>query len=566
MKRSSLLRSGVLLLVVMGLIAACGSGNNKKKVPGVPNGDGGEAGQGDAPNAGSAGKGGAGKGGASANGGNAGDLGGAADEAGSGGESGAVGGEGGAGGAGPVFHGLYVGIDGLDTNGGSHDEPFLTLAHAISVAQAGDTIVFLDGTFAAAPVATVPDGVDVMAEHSGAAKLTCSANLFTFAGSSRVEGLEFDACPQPIVAISAGQLTMVDLFFVSGGTETGAVHLGGTVKATLTGASDHVYSQGGANLFFLSETASLSVTGGTFKAGNNGGFSGNGLFRTANSAKLSLKDVVVVDVKQAAVSAGDTSTVTLDHAAMDLVGDFVVLLRNNPTFITKNGTRLALKPTADPGYECLRFELSGGSVNIDDTEITGCNAAINSVLPTTLTISNSTLHHNDGLAMDLGSYQSSAPISTVTISNTEISDNGTAITQIHGGIRLGAAILNLKLRGVTFKDIGGSATDATDMYLTASNGSNFDFGTLADPGLNTFQTNGLGSGLRFQSANFSGLTVQAVGNTWTPNVQGADPQGKYAVPVGGPKTFDAVGPISVNSGAANYQLSTTTTLRLAEKP
>ena len=571
MKGLSLLRGGVPLFVALGLVWACGSSPTKRKAMVSPDGDAGEAGQlGQAGEQNTAG----GTGGAAPGGGTGGELPGSAGEGGEGGSIGVAGEAGSAADAGaagtgvtpPQFHGLYVAPNGLDTNGGSHEQPFLTLAKAVASAHAGDTIVFLDGTFAKAPVATIPDGVDVMAEHSGQAKLACSfGSLFTFAGSSRVEGLEFDACSQPIVAIASGTLTMVDLYLVSGGAETGAVHVGGAVRATLTGASGHSYALAGANLFYISDSASLTVTGGTFQNVGNGGFSGNGLFRTADTAKLTLKDLTIVDVQQAAVSGGGNSVVTLDHVTADLLANTVVLLRDQTNFSSKNGTRLALKPTAPTRYECLRSELSAGAIVIDDTEITGCSSGINSTLPTTLTISNSKLDHNDGLAIDLGSYQASAPISTVTISNTEISDDGPLNTQIHGGIRISAAILTMKLRSVTFKNIGGTFADATDMYLTASTGSSFDFGTLADPGLNTFQTNGVGSGIRMQSTNQAGITVQAVGNTWTPNVQGADVQGKYA-PIGTAKTFDATGPIAVNSGAANYQLSTTTKLRLAEIP
>ncbi len=171
MKGSSLLRGGALLLLALGVMEACGSSASKKKIPVDPPAEAGEAGQAGEPNAAA---------GAPPTGGTAGELAGAAGEAGSGGDAGA-------GGAGPSFHGLYLSPDGSDTNGGSREEPFLTLAHAVSVAVPGDTIVFLDGTFPAIPSATIPDGVDVMADNSGAAKLACQfQNVFTLAGSSRI--------------------------------------------------------------------------------------------------------------------------------------------------------------------------------------------------------------------------------------------------------------------------------------------------------------------------------------------------------------------------------------------
>jgi len=556
------LRGGLPVALALGLVWACGSSSGSKHTQ-APGGEAGQAGAGGESSAGSAGETSGGEGGA---GGDPNPISGAGEGGYTGGAAGETGaaGEGGAAGSGPEFHGLYIGTDGLDANDGTRDQPFLTLAHALAVARAGDTVVFLDGTFEKAPAAIVPDGVNVMAEHSGAAKLACSfSNLFTFAGTSKVEGLEFDACAQPIVATNSGTLTMVDLYFVSSGSETGAVHIGGSVIATLSGSTGHVYALGGANLFFIDGSASLTVTAGRFTSGNNGVFSGNALFRTAAAAKLTLQDLTIVDVQQAAVSAADTSSVTLDHATFDLLATSLVLLRDKATFTAKNGTRLALKPNAAARYECLRSELTSGSITIVDSELTGCSSAINSVLPTTLTITGSKLHHNDGLAIDLTSYVSSAPVSTVAIRDTEISDNGSASNQIHGAVRINAAVLSLTLRGVTFKNNGGAFTDATGMYLSASSGSSFDFGTVTDAGLNTFQTNGLGAGIRLQGANQAGLTVQAVGNTWTASVQGANVEGKYVVPVGASKVLEVTGPV-VTTGPANYQLVTTTTLRLAE--
>ena len=63
------------------------------------------------------------------------------------------------------------------------------------------------------------------------------------------------------------------------------------------------------------------------------------------------------------------------------------------------------------------------------------------------------------------------------------------------------------------------------VHLVASN-SLADLGTAADPGGNTFQNNtkyGLQS-----DVTGNGTAVPAVGNTWMPNVQGADANGHYA--------------------------------------
>ena len=89
----------------------------------------------------------------------------------------------------------------------------------------------------------------------------------------------------------------------------------------------------------------------------------------------------------------------------------------------------------------------------------------------------------------------------------------------------------------------------------------FDLGTAASPGNNLIQGNTSSaqtSGLNVNVA--SGVTVSAVGNTFAPNVQGANAQGKYqfgTAPCGASSC-------NVTSGAgANYRV-TSGTLRLAQ--
>lgn len=68
--------------------------------------------------------------------------------------------------------------------------------------------------------------------------------------------------------------------------------------------------------------------------------------------------------------------------------------------------------------------------------------------------------------------------------------------------------------------------------------SSADFGTIADPGNNIFQ-NFSGIELYIEATGAATGSVDAVGNTWKPAVQGANDQGKYSVgtvipgPVGG---------------------------------
>ena len=94
--------------------------------------------------------------------------------------------------------------------------------------------------------------------------------------------------------------------------------------------------------------------------------------------------------------------------------------------------------------------------------------------------------------------------------------------------------------------IGGSASDA--MRIDGTPSSTYDFGTLASPGGNTIIGTSVNTiGLRVM---MSAVTVQAVGNTWSPNIQGADAQGKYSA-TGAGMSLDVVSPVT----GQNYRVA-----------
>jgi len=94
----------------------------------------------------------------------------------------------------------------------------------------------------------------------------------------------------------------------------------------------------------------------------------------------------------------------------------------------------------------------------------------------------------------------------------------------------------------------------TGFELGGASGSSWDFGTLSQPGSNTLTASTTALALQLDS----GATVSAVGNTWTPDEQGADGAGTYAAAVPGAA-------LEVTSGSGrNYDDPNGTTLRLAE--
>lgn len=556
---------------VLGMVWSCSSDSATKKTNSHYDA-GSEAGEGGAATGGGAGRGGSAGAGGKASGGTSAQAGEGGESAGSGAtaEGGAAGadtnGSAGEGGAAPEFHGLYVSPTGKDTNGGTEDAPFATFAAAIAKAMPGDTVLLLDGTYTGQPTATVPDGVNVAAAHVGLAKIACSfGRCFTFSGSSHIDGIEFDNDNQAITATTSGTLEMSNLYLVNGGIEGGVINLGGTVKATFSAPAGFPYTNGGHDTFYVHDTASLTVTGGVFQNLINGSVTGNAAVRVGDSATVVLQNVAAVDLQQSLVSTATKANVTLDHVTADVLYGNVLLVRDE-SIVTINTSHLAEKPLAPSHGSIVTTTNFTGSISVADSELTGGSGAFQGQLGSSLTITGSNIHDNLGLAIDASNNTSS----TVSIANTQITGNGSLQTQLHGPMRIQSAILNLKLRGVTFKNNGINSANGTpfnDYYginITGNVGSSYDFGTLTDPGLNTFLTNGV-SGVALTIQGPAGLTVPAIGNTWIPNVQGADANGKYAAPAGVGMTLDITGPKTAAANS-NYALATTTVLRLAQNP
>ena len=78
--------------------------------------------------------------------------------------------------------------------------------------------------------------------------------------------------------------------------------------------------------------------------------------------------------------------------------------------------------------------------------------------------------------------------------------------------------------------LGGNSNQPSNSGITmaGSAASSFDLGTLVSPGGNVFGGNSTGNlttGINVEVA--TGVVVSAVGNTFAPNIQQADAQGKY---------------------------------------
>ena len=103
-----------------------------------------------------------------------------------------------------------------------------------------------------------------------------------------------------------------------------------------------------------------------------------------------------------------------------------------------------------------------------------------------------------------------------------------------------------------------SSSSAAGQYGVGMATSGFcDLGTAASPGGNTFDNAVSNVSIAGQAQR-----VLAVGNAWKANAQGADAQGRYAVPAG-LTALDVSGPASGTTAGPHYRLGAGTSLRLA---
>jgi hypothetical protein len=476
------------------------------------------------------------------------------------GESGA-GGEGGS--AAPVQgNDLYVSPTGSDDASGTASEPFLTIAHAASIAQASDRIHLLDGTFDAStqpsfatsmPI-TIPAGVTLLAENPGQALLVGSSAATSvaleFAGSGLLSDVAFGSFRTAIRA-SLGSLAISGLSLSDFSDPSATpLELSGTVVVTLTPGAVDSYVSNGFYFADLADSAALVIDGGRFQ-GVSGADSQRGIFNARGDAELTLNGVEVLD------SAGEVVFAT-DTAKVSLLG----------------GT--TIEGTLTPAQANIELRGSSELVMNDATLADSSWAHISTIGAPSLSITGSTITNATSWALIVNTSGDPGAVS-VTIDQSEISSSKSVLGQIDvrraadlvitdtqilagtsSGIFLGDAdAVSLVLRGSTITGNGQSA-----VHISGHADSTCDLGKVGDPGDNTLLGNGT-SQPALLSYLPAGKICYAVGNTWAPNIQGASATGTYSV-VGAGAKLEVTG--LDNSGLNYWVMPAGSILRLAENP
>jgi hypothetical protein len=531
------------------IFSACGSSSEKKKVPtqyeaggagGAPeptSGSGGKA-------AGGAGKGGGGAGGSGGSAMNDGGVGGVPLEP-QGGAAGATDvaplGGAGAGGDGNVvtFHGLYVGPTGDDAKGdGTLGKPFASLAKVVEMAKAGDTIVFADGDYLTNNTTftgvTLPDGVNVTEQTPGSVIVKGSGGtLFNLAGSSRIEGLVTQGFGTAVAfkddTTATGTVTIVDSKF--NGCSTTCLILSGSTKAVITAGASAVVANGGINFAQLSMQASLSMDGGVLQGVGNGN-----VFYLQDDSSVSLANVSILGGAGQPFVTDKKTTVNLDHVTIASAATAAITLKGQSKLIIKDSD---ISLTGGTLYHCVRSEMDGvGSISITDSKLHHCGNGFTADPPASLTLLRVEVYDMENAGLDMGAGFAAVG-GTFRITDSNFHDVGWALS-------MGGNFDDIKVRGSQFSITAASARNTVD--INVGSGSTVDFGTLAEPGGNTF-LNGNVNQTAFRNGATAGVAMTAVGNTWMADLQSADSQGHYVVVGAGAKLLAT----NVQAGR-NYQV------------
>ena len=463
----------------------------------------------------------------------------------------------------------YVdGVAGADTNPCTQAAPCKTVAHAITGAPAGSTFLLADGMYSALTEGvggfSVPDGGTLQAIHPGAATLATLA--INFVGSGTLNGIVFDRqgptfnCGGIDAASTTGTPTLTITGVFSNCDRW--LRVAGNVKATMTpGAlAGGLYTTGlasGGNWVLVNSSspfsAELLVLGGVLDGNDLGNAS---LFASMGTGKVTLDGVTARRWRGPAVNAAGGSVVLRNGTVLDQIGRAGALGCDGSAIVVGS---------------------SSGQLTMDRSTLSNARAAGICVLnnfSTTLTnsvvLTQSTISGSVGAAIQNESTQGVG--ATITAVGASLTNNGWGIFWTRAGtfdlrnstisgstaVGTGAGIYlfmpsgSFKLRG---SNVTGNIQHGVQLDGTQSTGGlTFDLGTAADPGGNTFTGNGL-AGLRSVAA--TGQSVNAVGNTWIPNQQGADANGRYSLP----PTFTPVPKTGPASGV-NFKIDNATALNL----
>ncbi len=235
-----------------------------------------------------------------------------------------------------------------------------------------------------------------------------------------------------------------------------------------------------------------------------------------------------------------SSKTTLATSTVKTLASHVVELDGSPS-LTVTSTELSLDAAVTNPDACIQStNASGSTLSLEQAVLHGCKGALVGPAPKTFSLDGTEIYGMTESGLDL----TAGATSTVTITGSLFHD-GLRAVRLGGG---SPSTFVLTVRGTRIYDV------PSGFELDGDAASTWDFGTLSEPGNNVLTA--ATTALDVQGSTIT--SVSAVGNTWTPDVQGADSSGQYA-PASSP------GVLEVTSGTGqNYSDAVGATIRLAE--
>jgi len=462
---------------------------------------------------------------------------------------------------------IYVNSgSGKNTNSGSASSPLKTLTKALTLVGAGTTIDLAGGGYSLAsgeqfstldgpqPV-VVPPGVTIQgnAGPGAATDLNGSSSQIglLLAGDATIRNVGLFGFGAAIKASKGTQnLSGIQVRGDDIGTrgELG-IWLTGTANATLSGAvqqPDVPFAFGQTTFEALKLTtgvlvgdqAQFTMTGGAFFGGDSGGSDPAPNCDTSQQAvvatglaRVHLDSVLIADVAGGALNLLNNSEGTIDESEINSNYDSrqcappAALSTSDAASLSFTNSELNSNGTGRFGVTGISALGSGplvvGFSSVDDFFGTGIEAGPD----TNVAIHASKLVDNANVALNAEATQ----FANVEVTSSDFERNNVAIvTQ------------NLFMRGTTVSN-NGAGIGIFGPYA--------NLGTLSNPGGNTIAGN-TDAGVGF-SPNIESGVIDAVGNLWNANEQGANAFGFYPNPV----TFTGADPVAqVGVPNSNFQL------------
>jgi hypothetical protein len=411
---------------------------------------------------------------------------------------------------------------GDDANRGTQAKPFKTLTKALASAGAGDTINLAGGGYGPTAASgetfgqnglSVPAGVTIIGALEGGV-----AQVSTLQGAAGNTGLVFqgDATVKNLnmiqfgLALRAEQGSQTLTNMLMGGNKFN-IGVGGSAHTTLVGST--VVLLGGDVGVQAIVQGQFTMDGGTIRGANASCIAAKGLSLNGTTQATLKNGAQLQNIAGVGIGLRENAKATLDQSTI-FNHELSVGCAPQPQVTMNESTSLTLKNSKLMG--------SSGSVNsvgIDASSANGVRITLDhsNILEFTrkglslVSVGGSFVMdggfigvRNDAIGIDANKEM------PLTITNATVRGPGINGVAIRAG--------NLKLRN--------SVIESSGMGIKVLNQSKMDLGTAIDPGNNTI-TGGNLIGVAFDSKGFDTGTIDAVGNTWTANTQGADASGHY---------------------------------------